>query len=389
MNLKRSAVILTLFIVTLALVMAGLVILSSSSASLLSKNPDANIYVNLGRQLMWLAFGLALMGFSTQFDYNLLRPWARPLLLITIGLLAAVLYFGLMVKGATRRLSIGPIGMQPSELAKLTLILYLAESWSRRYEDLDKFWRGVVPSFLVIGTVIGLIFLEPDKGTAFFVGFVCVVLWFIAGGRLRRILPILAILILATLVLIFKDSYSSARITAFLYPQQDTAGRNYHVDQSKKALANGGWVGVGIGEGRQKMGFIPESHTDFIFSVYAEELGFVGCVLMLAAFSTIVMLSVYVSLHCEDLFGSLLAAGCGLCIGLQALLNIAVVTGSLPTTGISLPFISYGGSSLVVFMIMVGLIINVARATLRAGPSSAERYYKASRRRHRVRTAPA
>jgi len=378
MNLRRSAVILILFIVTMALVMAGLVTLTSSSASLLSKNPKGNTYIWLGRQLMWLAFGLGLMGLSTQFDYNLLRPWARRLLLLTIGLLVAVLWVGPTVKGATRWLVMGPIGMQPSELAKLTLILYLAESWSRRYEDLDSFWRGAMPSFLVIGTVIGLIFPQPDKGTAFFLGFVCVVLWFIAGGRLKRIIPILAILIVTTLVLVLHDSYSSSRIRAFLNPDEDTAGRNYHVHQSKKALANGGWFGVGIGEGRQKLGFIPESHTDFIFSVYAEELGFVGCVVMLAFFSAIVTLAVYVGLCCEDLFGSLLAAGCGLCIGLQVLLNIAVVTGCIPTTGISLPL----------FMVMVGLIINVARSTLRSSPASVDQYPRRPQRRHRMGTAP-
>ena len=181
-----------------------------------------------------------------------------------------------------------------------------------------------------------------------------------------------------------RDPYSLQRVKDFL-AQEDS----YHVRMSKIALANGGWTGLGIGEGRQKMGFTPETLTDFIFSVYAEELGFVGCVLMLAAFSTIVALAIYVAFRCEDLFGSLLAAGCGLCIGLQALLNIAVVADCLPTTGISLPFISYGGSSLVVFMIMVGLIINVARATLRGEPSGAGAYSKTSRRRLRARTVSA
>ncbi|MFH1738420.1 MAG: putative peptidoglycan glycosyltransferase FtsW [bacterium] len=386
MNLRRSVVILTLFIVTLALVMAGLVILASSSASLLSRGHDRNMYVYLGRQLMWLAVGLGLMGLATQFDYNLLRPWSRPLLLLTIGLLAAVLWspLGWGTKGATRWLELGPLRFQPSELAKLTMILYLAESWSRRYEELGEFWRGALPSFAVIGLVLALIFPQPDKGTAFFLGLVCMMLWFVAGGQLKRILPILGVLVIVTLALILRDNYSLQRLTDF------TSGKDsHHIKMSKIALANGGWKGVGIGEGRQQGGFTPESHTDFIFSVYAEELGLIGCILLLTAFSTIVALAIYVALKCDDLFGSLLATGCGLCIGLQALLNIAVVTKSAPTTGISLPFISYGGSSLAIFMIMVGLIINVARSTLRAEPSREDLSSKRPRKRYQVRTATA
>ncbi len=386
MNLKRSAVIATLSIVTLTLVLVGLVILSSSSASILTKDHERNTYVWLGRQLMWLAIGLGLMGLSTQFDYNLLRPWGRLFLLLTIGLLAAVLWspLGATINGATRWLVIGPLRLQPSELAKLTLVLYLAECWSRRFEELNSFWRGLVPSFIVVGVVLVLIFIQPDKGTAFFLGFLCVALWFAAGGKIKQVLPITGILVVATLVFIARDPYSMKRLQDYVSGEE-----SYHIRMSKIALSNGGWNGVGIGKGRQKMGFTPESHTDFIFSVYGEELGFLGCVLLLLAFSVIITLAIYVALNCDDLFGSLLSAGCGLCIGLQAFLNIAVVTKIVPTTGISLPLISYGGSSLVIFMVMVGLIINVAQSTLREDSQSVTPRRKKTARRYRTQSATA
>ncbi|HPA44233.1 MAG TPA: putative peptidoglycan glycosyltransferase FtsW [bacterium] len=376
MNFKKSFVIVALFIVTLALVMVGLIILSSASAALLIRGgPDQNLYIHLGKQLIWLALGLGLMGLATQFDYNLLRPLARPFLLFNMVLLAAVLWspLGYTINSARRWLDLGFIHIQPSELAKLTMILYLAESWSRKYEDLEDFWRGVVPTFTVIGVILAMIFPQPDKGTAFFLGSLCVMLWFIAGGNVRRILPILCILLAVTLLLIASDDYSRRRITGFLFGESD------HIRMSKVAFANGSWSGVGVGQSRQAMGFLPEPNTDFIFAVYAEELGFVGCILMLSAFATIVLISVYVALKCDDLFGSLVSAGCGLCIGFQAFLNIAVVTKVVPTKGISLPFISYGGSSLAVFMVMVGLIMNVAGSTLRGDVSDRTTYPKRRR----------
>ncbi len=363
MNVEKSFVIAALFIVTIALVLVGLIILTSASAALLTKKGiDQNVYIHLGRQLMWLAVGLGLMGLATQFDYNLLRPVARPMLLLNIAMLAAVLWspLGYTINGAKRWLDLGFIRVQPSELAKLTMVLYLAESWSRKYEDIEDFWRGVVPTVTVVGVMLAMIFPQPDKGTAFFLGSFCVMLWFIAGGNIRRILPVLCILLVLTCILIGGDDYSRKRITGFFSEE------SHHIRMSKIAFANGGWSGVGIGQSQQTMGFLPEPNTDFIFSVYAEELGFVPCILMLVAFATIVFISVYVALKCDDLFGSLISAGCGLCIGFQAFLNIGVVTKVVPTTGISLPFVSYGGSSLAVFMVMVGLIMNVANATLRS-----------------------
>ena len=362
MRKMGSLVITSLFIVTIALVLLGVVMVMSSSQYVSSSLADGNVYEYMGKQLIWFSIGLAGLGFFSMYDYNLWQPKARFLMLLALFLLVLILIppFGFKSHGATRWLNTPFVKVQPSDFAKLTIVLYLAAVWAERKEELGSFVKGILYPMIVVGLALFLIIIEPDHGTVFFIGILIFVLWFAAGGRILHLVQALPIFLVALLFALWLKPHLFDRIWAWIYPE-DYPTLAYQLKQSISTIAHGGVAGVGVGNGLGQLGFTPEPHTDFIFSIMGEELGFFRCSIVLGMYLSLILLGYLVALRCVNPFGTLLAIGCTTAIGFQTALNLAVVTGLTPTTGISLPFISYGGSSLVACMSMVGLLINIAK----------------------------
>ena len=416
---------LGIFLPTLILLVVGL--FSVYSATYLTSSSY------FSRQLIYAFIGILLIVSMVFLPYKIIYNFSYLFYLLALAMLLLVFFMGVKGFGAERWLAIGPIRLQPSEFAKIATVLAVARYLSQPYRNINE-WKHLAVVFLMILIPFMLIAKQPDLGTSLVFLALIIPMLYMAGISWFFLFVIISPLVtmivafnlyafmgwilLITIVLILAHQkallkfivflmhlavgaitpvlwktlrpYQQQRILTFLQPEKDPRGAGYQIIQSKVAIGSGGVWGKGFLQGSQShLNFLPAHHTDFIFSVYAEELGFIGCILLLIAFSTIVVLAIYIALKCDDLFGSLLSAGCGLCIGLQALLNIAVVTKSVPTTGISLPFISYGGSSLAIFMVMVGLIINVARSTLRAEPGEDALQSKRARKRYRMRTATA
>lgn len=363
----RSVVIASLAVISLGLIMLGMIALLSSSSFLLSKGgTDVNIYRLLGRQLMWFAVGLAGMSVVCRMDHTRLQSWAWPMLLLASFLLLLSIAGPLArdIKGATRSILLGPVRVQPSEFAKIFIIIFLADFWSRKPPDQDGFARAILPLLLIAVFILAPIFKQPDNGTGILMGAVALTMWFVAGARIKHVAAISGVFVSAAVFLILTSTHARLRVMAWLNPEEHGGGGSYQINNALIALARGGWAGVGLGEGTQTLGFTPEVHTDFIFSVIGEDLGFIAGMFLIVAFALIAGLAILVAWKSGDRFGALLAFGCGLTVDLQALLNLLVVTNSLPTTGFSLPLISYGGSSLIVSMILIGLVARVAQVSL-------------------------
>jgi cell division protein FtsW len=363
MKITGTFVISALFIITMSLVLIGVImVFSSSNGMLLIKGH--NVYLKLGNQLIFLSISLAGMSFFSLYDYNQWERKARWLLLFTIVLLASVFSpIGKEVNGAQRWIDLPFFNLQPSEVLKLTLILYLAAAWADRRDELQYISSKLFFPLMLAGIAIGLVVIEPDKSTTVLLGLIIASMWFTAGGKLLHLVPVATVFASGIVYLLINARYSSARIQAWLEPEKYQNAEAQQMIQSMNSFALGGFWGRGLGEGFQKLGFVPEVHTDFIFSTIGEELGFVWCSVILMMYLGIVLLGFWIALKCSNPFGRLIATGITAVIGLQVAMNVAVVTGAVPTTGISLPFISYGGSSLLVFLCMIGLLINVARDT--------------------------
>src|SRR5256885_16387223 len=300
------------------------------------------------RQLLWLTLGVALLWAAAPVDYHRRRPLAMPLGLLSVGLLILVLlpHFGVEVNGARRWLRLGPLQMQPAELAKIAAIVFMA-LWLERHRDrLGSLENGVVPFLALLGLVTMLVILERDLGTTLIVAGILLAQFLVAGGRKRHVLLLALIIALCVYVFIRMEPYRLHRILAFVDPWNDPLNTGFQAIQSVIALGSGGFAGVGLGQSIQKYQWLPFAHTDFIFAIVGEETGLIGTTGVLALFALFTYRGYRVALKAPDAFGSLLAAGVTTWVAFQALINIAAVTGTLPTTGIPLPFISYGGSSL-------------------------------------------
>jgi cell division protein FtsW len=298
-------------------------------------------------------------------------PWA--ILTLVCGLLALVLIPGIKVtiNGASRWLKAGPFTMQPSELAKIALIIVLAHYGERYQRWMPTFWKGMVLPGVIVSVVVGLIFVEPDVGTALLVSVVSAIMLLIAGIRWRYFVPPVLLALIGLGVFLWSNPMRSERIYSWLHLEETKQDKGMQAYQAMVALGSGGTTGVGLGDGRQKLGRIPEHHTDFIFSVVGEELGLSATLFVIAAYLAILVCGVYIAWHACDTFGMLIASGITFLIGLQAVINIGVVTGSLPNKGLSLPFISYGGSNLVVMLASVGLLASIARRAVDPKTSAA------------------
>jgi cell division protein FtsW len=345
------------------LVGLGLVMLYSASMNMeMGKSAAGAGY--LLSQLVWLAFGLIGCVIAARIDYRRWKKVSPYLLVVSVFLLALVFapVIGFKIKGAHRWIGLpGLPHFQPSELARLSLILFLAAygEWFQR--QMSGFRQGLVIPGCIIAVVLALIYIEPDRGCAILLALVAGTVLIVAGVRLRfLLLPALGLLAGLGLSL-WHDSMRLQRITAWIHPEASKEGAGYQAYQAMIALGSGGWSGLGLGNGRQKLGFVPEHHTDFIFSIIGEELGLIATLGVVLLFIALVVCGVYIARRSNDTFGLLLGAGITFMIGLQAFINMGVATSLLPNKGMPLPFISYGGSNLLLTLIAIGLLISISR----------------------------
>jgi cell division protein FtsW len=337
----------------------GTVMVFSSGAVFAAKKYGDATYF-LKRELIYAVLGLGAFTVATRIDYALYRRLAYPLLVTSILCLAVVLKIGSRAGGAIRWFRLGPLSFQPSELAKLALCVYLASLLARKAEKVRVFSVGFLPPLLVTGLMMALLLKQPDLGTAAIFGAVALGLLFIAGTRTSYL--ILAVLVAAPLgwKFIVSTPFRMRRMLAFLDPWAFRRDVGYQITESLISVGSGGVTGLGLGDGRQKLFFLPEAHTDFILSIVGEELGLLGILFVVAAFTVLVWRGLRAAVRARDVFGAYLAFGISAMFGLQALVNIGVVLGSLPTKGLPLPFISYGGTSLVMSLFMSGVLVNIS-----------------------------
>jgi len=339
-----------------ALLALGLVMLYSSSMTQVGAH-----YLML--QLIWCAFGFVLCVTATTLDYQWFKKFAWPVFIVALILLVLVLvpHMGRKINGARRWFDFHGVRFQPSELAKIALIIMLAWYGDRYQRQMQNWKRGIVLPGILIALVLGLVFIEPDRGTTILLAAVSGALLIIAGVHWRHIFVPAAVGAAGLAVSIWHDPMRMKRIFSWWDLEQHKDGVGYQAYQAMIALGSGGWTGLGLGNGRQKLGFVPEHHTDFIFSIIGEELGLVATLLVVIAFVIVAICGIYIALNARDPFGCLLALGVTLLISLQAAINIGVVTSALPNKGLPLPFISYGGSNLLAMLTCVGILFSVAR----------------------------
>src|SRR5271157_1905232 len=352
---KRVSVDRWMFTVTTVLVFIGLVMIFSASA-VMAKERFGSAYEFLLKQLVWAVAGLAVMVLAMKVDYKRLQHPA-----LVFSLLRISVFFLDRAHGTHRWFHVGPISLQPSELAKPALILFLAWFLENKTKTMDDWRNTLIPAVVPTLVFLGLIVFQPDLGTAIACAGITACVLFIAGIRLRYFGYAFAASLLPLYFLIFHVSYRKDRILAFLNPYADPKGFGFHIIQSLIAVATGGVTGLGLMEGKQKLFYLPEPHTDFIFAVTAEELGLVGALAVIILFAIFLWRGTRAALRTQDNFGRFLAVGITSMIVLQAFINISVVLGLMPTKGIPLPFVSYGGSSLFVTLMCVGVLLNITK----------------------------
>jgi cell division protein FtsW len=352
---------LILLLVTLLLVTIGTVMIYSSSSILaMERFRDGQFF--LKKQLFFFFLGLLLMVLMTRIPYYKLRRLAWPGIAASILLLCAIWipHLGIKAGGAVRWLNLGVFSFQVSELAKVALILFLAHFLTQKANHLREINQGLLIPFGITGVIVGLILLQPDFGTTVIIAFLTLMMIYLAGGRIVHLAGIAALFIPVALWLLLHKSYRLTRLLSFLDPWKDPRNSGFQIIQSLISFGSGGAFGVGIGDGMQKLFYLPEPHTDFILSVIAEESGFIGVGLILFLYIILIVRGFQISLRAPDLFGNLLAAGLTMLLALEAFINIAGVTGLIPLKGLALPFLSYGGTSLMMSLIAVGILLNIS-----------------------------
>jgi cell division protein FtsW len=358
---KRISVDRLLFIVTLILVFVGLVMVFSASA-VMAKERYHSGYFFLLRQLGWAIAGFIAMLAGMRIDYRRLKHPAVVFSLLGLTTLMLIAVFFLDRAHHTHRwIHFAGFSFQPSELAKPVLILFLAFFLENRTKSMDDWRNTLLPAVLPTFVFVGLIVFQPDLGTAIACAAITVCILFVAGLELKYLAYAFMGSLLPLYFLIFHVAYRRDRILAFLDPYADPQGRGFHIIQSLIAVSTGGLTGVGLMEGKEKLFYLPEPHTDFIFSVLGEELGLIGCLTVVILFALFLWRGVRTALHTEDMFGRFLVAGITSMVVVQALINISVVLGLMPTKGIPLPLISYGGSSLFITLACIGVLLNVTK----------------------------
>ena len=362
-KLKMGPIDYPLFYVVFFILAIGVVMVYSAStyyAMYVIGSHDSMYF--LKRQALFAVVGIITMLFMMAFDYHKLKKLMPIILIGTVVLLIAVFFFP-AVKGAQRWINIGPLNLQPSEVAKYAVVIFLAMSLEQKGERVKGLVYGVVPYLVFSGFFAGMVLLQKNLSIACVIMIVTLIVLFVSGARLKDFAVILPVLFAGAVFFIFSEPYRKARLLNFINPWQDPAGDGYQLIQSFLALGSGGITGLGLGQSRQKTLYMPEPHNDFIFSIIGEELGLIGCLFIIVLFGILIWRGLTIAIKAKDTYGTLLAVGITSVIAVQAIINIAVVTGSMPVTGVPLPFISSGGSSLVINMTAMGILLNISRQT--------------------------
>ncbi|MCQ6274002.1 stage V sporulation protein E [Bacillus sp. V3B] len=362
MPTKKTTPDIILMLLTFTLLAIGLVMVYSASAIWADYKFDDSFFF-AKRQMLFAGVGIIGMFFIMNIDYWTWRTWAKVLIIICFVLLVLVLIPGIgnVRNGSRSWIGIGAFSVQPSEFMKLAMIAFLAKFLSERQKYITSFKKGLIPSLGLVFLAFGMIMLQPDLGTGTVMVGTCTVMIFIAGARIRHFMVLGLIGLAGFVVLVLSAPYRIKRITSFLDPWQDPLGSGFQIIQSLFAIGPGGLFGLGLGQSRQKFFYLPEPQTDFIFAILAEELGFIGGSFILLLFSLLLWRGIRIALGAPDLYGSLLAVGIIAMVAIQVMINVGVVTGLMPVTGITLPFLSYGGSSLTLMLLAVGVLLNVSR----------------------------
>ena len=365
LKLKSGDFWLMLF--TLMLVLFGLIMVFSASYYS-SISQDGNPYSYLVRHGAWVVFGLVAMAFGALFEYRKYKKWALPILIVIVILLVLVLTpLGQTTNGATRWIKVGPVTLMPGEIAKIAAIIFVAWFLSEDASRIKSLKRGILPLLGIIAVYGALIVKQPNLSTAITVCGIIIAMMLVAGLKWRYVATAggIGVVGILSIVIFMKDTYWYNRLTSFTDPFQDALGDGYQAVQSLLALGSGGLFGVGLGKSVQKNLYLPEPQNDFILAIIGEELGYIGVLLLIALYCLFIWRGIHIALNAPDQFGLLLASGIVLMVAIQVILNIAVVTSSMPPTGINLPFISYGGNALLIFMFSAGVLLNISRHGLK------------------------
>ena len=344
----------------LLLVGMGIVMVYSASSALAIKKFGSG-YFFLQKQAMFSLIGIVVLVVFSYIPFRLYRVLVYPVLAAAIAMLVAVVFSGLGVTagGSARWLQLGPVQFQPSELARLALVIYMAYSMSKKGEQLRDFYVGFLPHFLVLGLFTGLLLVQPDFGSIVIFAALTWIMLFVGGCRITHLLSVIVMLAPMAWLFMTHAEYRVKRLMSFMDPWQYPADEGYQIVHSLMAFGTGGITGAGIGKGYQKLFYLPEPHTDFIFSVVGEELGLIGVMIVILLYGIMLMRGIRIARHAQDRFGSLLAMGITVTLGLQVCINMGVALGMLPTKGLTLPFLSYGGTSLLINMAAVGIMMNI------------------------------
>ncbi len=351
----------TLLLAVFGLVSIGVVMVYSASyVKAMSSYGDSNVF--LIKHIVRVITGLILMAITFQIDYRHYQKLSKALLLIAGVLLVYTLVVGVTIKGASRWLNIAGFSLQPSEIAKYALIFYMADNITRKQDRLSGgFFDGYFPMLSVTIVFALLVLMEPDFSSAFVILSIIFMMFFIGNVKIIHLVGTAMAALPVLFLAIVYEPYRLKRLLAYLKPDADPLGAGYHIRQSLISLGSGGLFGVGIGMSKEKLLYLPEPFTDFIFAILGEELGFFGAVLVLGSFLIILWRGLLIAKNSEDMYGKLLASGITLSIVFAAMVNVGVVCGLLPTTGLTIPFISYGGTSLVFTLAATGVLLNIAR----------------------------
>ncbi|MBR0437151.1 MAG: putative lipid II flippase FtsW [Clostridia bacterium] len=343
----------------------GLVMVFSASYYYAQHYSGANndSFYYLKRQILYLAMGYPVMLLVSLIDYRIIEKLRSLFMAISIVLLIAVLLWGRDLNGGKRWLVIAGISIQPSELAKFGLMIFMCSYMSRHRNEMSSFRYGMIPMLIAIGVIAGLVMLQPNMSMAVIIGFIGVVLLYLGGCDIKQLLILGAIAVVGFFVLASMADYRMDRLRSFGNPESDPQGTGYQLLQSYYAIGSGGLFGKGLNNSYQKLLYMTYGESDFIFAILCEEFGFIGGLVVIGMYAWIVFRGLVVSMRCRNRFGSLLAAGISIVFGFQVFVNIGVVTGLLPTTGQALPFISAGGTSLLVFLAAMGLLLSISRDT--------------------------
>ncbi len=352
--------ILILVIALILVTIGTAMIYSSSSILAMERFKDAQFF--LKKQIFFVVIGMGVMVLLTKLDYHYLKKLAYPGIILSIILLLLIFIppLGIRAGGARRWLNLGFFSFQVTELVKICIVLFLAHFLTRKANYLKSFSRGILIPLLITFLIIILIALQPDFGATVMIAMILMLMLFLAGCRIRHLAGLTALLIPAAVWMIMFRSYRIDRLKVFLNPWNDPSNKGFQIIQSLLSFGSGGAFGVGIGDGMQKLFYLPEPHTDFILSVIAEESGFVGVAVVIFLFVVLIMRGFMVAFRAPDLFGTLLAAGLTMVLAMGAFINIAGVMGLIPLKGLTLPFLSYGGTSLVMSLVAVGILLNIS-----------------------------